>query len=127
MAKLEKLKMMMDLRKVTEYILVCNKGEEDEFYIDSRTTRNEQGLYKVKPIAENNLFMWYVCPFCQQIHIESKRCLNVTNKVLWANCKYRRRMVQYIVADCELDPIAHQEVEDTALESEYKFMQSFES
>lgn len=125
MTKLEKL-IQMNMNPIVEDILICNKGD-DEYYIDERKARNEQGMPIVKPIAESEMFVWYVCPFCQQIHIESKRCLNVNNKIIMTNCKYRYRILQYIVIDCEIEPVAFQEAKDDVLEKEYEFMMDFEN
>ena len=125
MKKLDKL-IHMGVNPKVESIMVYNKGGEDECYIDSRTKRSEKGIAVVKPIAENEKYIWYVCPFCQEIHIESKRCLNVNNKVLWTNCRYRNRVIQYILIDSNIEPIAQEEVLDSELEEEYNFMQGFE-
>ena len=125
MKKLEKL-MKMNMNPIVENIFISKRGEE-EYYIDERTIKNEQGMKVVKPVAENEMFVWYICPFCQQIHIESKRCLNVNNKVIMTNCKYRYRIMQYIIIDCEIEPVAFQEAKDDVLEKEYEFMMDFEN
>lgn len=125
MTKIQKLYQIKAIQAV-ENILVYNQGSKDECYIDSRTIRNEKGMPIVKQIAEIDKYIWYVCPFCQQIHIESKRCLNVNNRILWTNCRYRSRVLQYITIDCDIEPIAHQEATDSELEQEYILMQEFE-
>ena len=126
MTKLETV-LKINIIPIVESILIGNKGKPDEYYIDSRTKVNEKNMPIVKPIAENEKFIWYICPFCQKIHIESKRCLNVNNKILWANCKYRCRISQYITLDCESEPLAHQKVTDKELEHEWNYMQKFEN
>lgn len=116
----------MAVNPKVESIMVYNKGTENEYYIDLRTTKNEKGIAVVKPIADNEKYFWYVCPYCQEIHIESKRCLNINNKILWTNCKYRHRILQYILIDSNFEPIAKKEPLDSELEREYNFMQEFE-
>ncbi|MCG9969950.1 hypothetical protein L9W92_18300 [Pelotomaculum terephthalicicum JT] len=48
-------------------VQVVNEGEKGEYYIDSRTQKNEDGLYVVKPIAWLGGY-WYICPDCGQLH-----------------------------------------------------------
>lgn len=50
---------------------VWNVGEWTEHYTDPRTYRNEDNMYVVKPITWNEAYFAYVCPFCQEIHIEA--------------------------------------------------------
>lgn len=50
---------------------VMNRGEPTEYYIDPRTYRNEENIYVVKPITWNEAYFAYVCPYCQEIHIEA--------------------------------------------------------
>lgn len=56
-------------------ICVMNSGQITEYYIDPKTKRNSEGLYVVKPITWNDAYFAYVCPFCQEIHIEAVNCL----------------------------------------------------
>lgn len=48
-------------------IQVMNEGIKSEYYIDSRTKRNKQGLFEVKPFCFHNAY-WYVCPDCGKLH-----------------------------------------------------------
>jgi len=53
---------------ICKHTQVMNEGEKGEYYIDSRTQRNEDGFNVVKPIAWLGGY-WYVCPDCGQLHI----------------------------------------------------------
>lgn len=101
--------------------LICGDG----VFIDPRTVRNLEGMPVVKPIAENPWFFWYACPFCQSIHIESKRLLNHDRRVISANCPYRYQIRQEFVIDMPADPLAYQEVADQILHDEWTTMQEF--
>ena len=50
---------------------VMNQGKPTEYYIDPRTHRNDEDIYVVKPITWNEAYFAYVCPYCQEIHIEA--------------------------------------------------------
>jgi hypothetical protein len=125
MAKLSKLLSLGIQLQIP--IEIFRKDTDEEFYHDLRTVHSFKEHPRVKKIAENDLFFWYVCPNCTQIHIESKRNLNVANKAIWSNCKRRIKINQYIIIDTDIKPIAHQEVDDDVLEQEWNFMQNFES
>lgn len=105
--------------------LISNSGTPDEHYIDERTHRTPEGLYLVKPIAESRLFFWYVCPFCQDMHIESKRLLTRDRPVRLANCAYRNQINQYLQFDMAADPLALQQVTDEILSSEWRIMKEY--
>lgn len=97
-----------------------------EYYIDERSHRNERGIYVVKPIAENERFFWYICPFCQKIHIESKRLLVKDKPVLMANCFCRYMIHQYIQLDCNTDPLALvEDVADSEMQADWDYMNAF--
>lgn len=131
MAKLEKL-LSMKFNLLSE-IEVFRKGTDEEFYVDPRTVRAMIGSNqppKVKMIAENEKFFWYVCPFCQQIHIESKRCLNVDQKIIRANCKHRSSIFMDLIIDevkCDIVGVVNGFEFEATLKSEWDFMRSFEN
>lgn len=55
----------------TENIEIVNENEKNEYYIDSRTKRennNANNLNSVYPFAYFNGHYWYICPDCGQIH-----------------------------------------------------------
>lgn len=49
-------------------IRIVNPGTSEEYYIDSRTWENPQGLKIVLPICFYNDHYWYICPDCGQLH-----------------------------------------------------------
>lgn len=109
--------------------LIGNAGMPEEFYIDERTSKVLNGIPKVYPIAKNAKFFWYVCPFCQRIHIESKRILNLNNRVIWGNCPYRQRLNQYIQIQVQMpadEEFGGQEDVDSIMEAEWRYMEAYE-
>ncbi len=108
--------------------LIGRAGTPEEFYIDERTSE-ANGIPEVFPIAENSKFFWYVCPFCQRIHIESKRTLNLNNRVIWGNCPYRGRLNQYIQMRMQMpldEEFGGQEDVDSIMEAEWQYMKAYE-
>ena len=71
---LENMLQMADRITYNEF-LIGGWETDRTYYIDERSHRIKNGIYVVKHIAENKKFFWYICPYCQQIHIESKRLL----------------------------------------------------
>lgn len=49
-------------------IVIVNRGEADEWYIDRRTWENPDGLRVVLPFCFHNGHYWYICPDCGKIH-----------------------------------------------------------
>jgi hypothetical protein len=106
--------------------LIGRAGTPEEFYIDERTTGGLNTVPKVFPVAENDLFFWYICPFCQQIHIESKRILNLTDRTIWTACPYRMRLMQYIQIQMEADAEwGSREDVDSIMEAEWRYMNAY--
>lgn len=108
--------------------LIGGMGTNNPFYIDERTHKDKNGIYVVKPIAENDKFFWYVCPFCKKIHIESKRYLFIDRPVLNANCIYRNRLIQKLRIIAAASPLAQQNPDDVpgyVLKEEWDFMDKF--
>lgn len=60
----------LPITEAFSYLGVMNQGKPTEYYIDPRTDRNEHDLYVVKPLTQNEAYFAYVCPYCQEIHIE---------------------------------------------------------
>jgi hypothetical protein len=50
-------------------IMIANKGQKSEFYIDPRTWERPDGLKVVLPFCFHNNSDWYICPDCGQIHM----------------------------------------------------------
>ncbi len=108
--------------------LICGMGTNNEYYIDERTHKDRNGMFVVKPIAENNLFFWYVCPFCKKIHIESKRYLVLDNPVIASNCLYRKMLIQKMRIVAPASHLAQQnpdEVPIKVLQEEKDYMDKF--
>lgn len=98
-----------------------------QLYIDERTRKGSEGIPLVKPIAENEKFFWYICPYCQRIHIESKRTLTHDKPIRIASCGYRFRS-EKIQFDMDADPLGLQENElDSVLKAEWEYMKEYES
>lgn len=107
--------------------LIADAAEPIQFYIDERTSNGSEGIPLVKPIAENEKFFWYVCPYCKRIHIESKRTLTHDKPIRLASCGYRfnSEKVQF---DMDADPLGLQENElDSVLKAEWEYMKEYES
>lgn len=122
---LENMLQMADQLAYNEF-LIGGLETDKTYYIDNRSYRNENGIYLVKPIAENERFFWYVCPYCQQIHIESKRLLTHDKPVRMTNCPYRYMINQYVQFDCSTDPIALEEnVPDAVMQAEWEYMNAY--
>lgn len=119
-----------------QFILTCNAGKPTEYYIDKRTHRNEHNDYVVKPIARNRLFFWYICPFCQMIHMESCRWLNRTGVFIPIRCKHLRKLKLTLCIDTPVSDIAVQGTDvhdlydqivlDNCLHAEYEHIEDFE-
>ena len=103
-------------------------SENKTYFIDERTKRNAEGIYVIKPLAENDRFFFYACPLCQSIHIEGKRSLNVPLKRVSTKC--HKSPCYEIIIDCEADPVAFQNVDydvyKGVLYREYMEMKQFE-
>ena len=122
---LENMLQMADTVLCNEFLIV-GMDLDKEYYIDERSHRNEKGIHVVKPIAENAKFFWYVCPYCQQIHIESKRLLTHDKPIRMTNCPYRFMINQYVQFDCSADPLGFEnDVPDAILQSEWEYMTSY--
>jgi hypothetical protein len=125
MNQLENLIQMADTVIYADF-LIGGWEADKPYYIDTRTHKTVKGIYSVKPIAENEKFFWYVCPYCQQIHIESKRLLTHDKPIRMTNCPYRFRINQYVEFDCAAEPIALQEnVPDSVLQAEWEYMNTY--
>lgn len=99
---------------------------DKDYYIDPRSHRIENGIYSVKPIAENEKFFWYICPYCQQIHIESKRLLTHDKPIRMTNCPYRYMINQYVQFDCSADALGLEEnVPDSVMQAEWNYMTAY--
>ena len=118
-------------------LLVCNLGTPTEYYIDPRTYRDENNLYVVKPITGNRLFFCYVCPFCQEIHIETCRALNVKHKKLYCKCKHIQSIGLQFILDAPIALISKEPYEvynyydeivwNNKIRREWEYMQKFEA
>ncbi len=125
MTHLENMVQMADQVTYKEF-LIGGFETDREYYIDERSHRNERGIYIVKPIAENERFFWYICPLCQQIHIESKRLLTHDKPVRMTNCPYRYMINQYVQFDCPVDPLGLEEdVPDSIMQKEWDYMTAY--
>lgn len=122
---LENMLQMADQLTYNEF-LIGGWEADKTYYIDNRSHRNENGIYLVKPIAENERFFWYICPFCQQIHIESKRLLTHDKPVRMTNCPYRYMINQYVQFDCPADPLGlEDDVPDEVMQAEWNYMTAY--
>lgn len=110
--------------KLLSKIEVFEKNQLGEFYTDPRTVLKLNELPRVKPIAESLLYIYYVCPYCRRIHIESKRYMNVLNRMIETRCKHE---VKHIIIDWKVEPIAHEEAFPEELTKEWEFMKQFEA
>jgi hypothetical protein len=126
MTHLENMIQMADI--IHDEFLILDASKPVHYFVDERTMKNQQGIPLVKPIAENGRFFWYICPYCQQIHIESKRNLFRDNPIIRSGCEYRNRVLQDIEIDMKKDPIADttELAAEAVLEAEWEYMQQFE-
>lgn len=105
-------------------IYVMNNGEQTEYYIDPRTKRNNEGLYVVKPITWNDAYFAYVCPFCQEIHIEAVNYLgeqgNISPKYAlkknqaFCRCRHMKNLKLKYVIDMDADQLWFNRIQDTS-------------
>lgn len=109
--------------KMLSKIEVFEKNKSGEFYTDPRTVMKLNELPRVKPFAESVLYIYYVCPYCRRIHIESKRFMNVLNRRVETRCKLE---TNYIIIDWKIEAIAHEEAFPEELTREWEFMKQFE-
>ena len=124
MIQARKMEKMAD-RLMYDEFLVADSAEPIQFYIDERTRKGSEGFPLVKPIAENEKFFWYICPYCKRIHIESKRTLTHDKPVRLATCGYRFS-TEHIQFDMEANPLAMQENKvDSILKAEWEYMKGF--
>lgn len=133
---LENLIQIADKITYKEFLIetgCSNPGDNpcyNEAYIDERTHRDRNGIFIVKPIAENEKFFLYICPYCKKIHIESKRYLFNNKVILDANCNYRHRLIQKICLIAHASPLAQEnidEVPDEVMKAEWEYMKAFNS
>lgn len=89
-------------------ILICNADKPTEHYIDTRTHRNEDNVYVVKPIVQSYRFFCYVCPFCQMIHTETCRWLSRKNVRIPVRCKHLKKLKLSFFLDAPIAEIAVQ-------------------
>lgn len=123
MTQLENMIQMADEIQYKGFLI--SRAGSEECYIDDRTTKGPEGYYLVKPIADNHRFFWYVCPYCQRIHIESKRLLTHDRPVRMTNCPYRYQINQYVQFDMVADPVAKENPSDQVLKMEWQYMNQY--
>lgn len=107
MAKLSKLLKVINqkdkyykLDASVKDVLVYNANTRNEYYIDTRTIRNEDGVYVIKPIAIGENFYAYVCPYCQEIHVDGILQLVCDKKhVKGTQCRYSGRLLMDYIID----------------------------
>lgn len=127
MAKIQKLiDEGIEITRTDFYVV--DVGEPTEYYIDPMTEplyneKNQLIGSKIKPIAEKNTFFYYICGMCQQIHVDSKRMLNVDNRMHMTKCDYISTPILYSVLK---DTVAYEDVEESTLEREWNYMEEFQ-
>lgn len=129
----ERMTHLENLIQIADYIsykgfLVGGMDTNNEYYIDERTHKDTRGMYVVRPIAENEKFFWYVCPFCQKIHIESKRYLFRDNPIIDSNCIFRRKLIQKLRIIAPASPLAQENVDEVpgfVMDEEWNYMEKF--
>lgn len=100
----------------------------NEIYIDHASLAlQEQGTLGITlPIAETDVFFYYICSNCLEIHVESKRYLNADNRIGNNVCKKYKTLtlpVRYGIAKNEL---AFEEATEMKLLEEWQYMNDFE-
>ncbi len=122
----------MPITEAFDILEIFNRGTIFEHYVDPRTYRNEDNIYVIKPITENSLYFCYVCPWCQDIHIESKRELFTDQRKLFVKCSHLKHLKLTFIIDM---PVARIAINDDVIKGrayrkgltdEYNFMQRFE-
>lgn len=103
-------------------LLVMNSGQPTEYYIDPRTERNSDGLYVVKPITWNDAYFAYVCPFCQEIHIEAVNYLGeqanmkakyaLKKNQAFCRCRHMKNLKLKYVIDMTVDQLWFNKIPD---------------
>lgn len=102
------------------------EGKGKEFYIDPLTERYDEELKPLEhpvitPIGFlGGTHLFYICPFCQEIHIESTTNLNVDNKVLTIPCE------QHTGVKIQMNMLKADKPDYIGFESDWEFMQRFE-